>query len=84
MKDVEVSYKNYNKNIIEEIKISLFDNVEMKIARSENDLVNVSMYDVISENIEVEGGLDLEKLNTIVKAFNLIKKQIEMEKEDEE
>ena len=84
MKDVEVSYKNYNKNIIEEIKIGLFDNVEMKIARSENDLVNVSMYDIISENIEVEGGLDLEKLNTIVKAFNLIKKQIEMEKEDEE
>ena len=83
--DVIVNYEDYNSNTIKDIVIGLFRSTNFKISdvKGENKII-LSMYDTISDNTEVSGEIDLEKLNVLMKALNNIKKQKEYESERNE
>ena len=83
--DVIVNYEDYNSNTIKDIVIGLFRSTNFKISdvKGENKII-LSMYDTISDNTEVSGEIDLERLNALMKALNNIKKQKEYESERNE
>ena len=83
--DVIVNYEDYNSNTIKDIVIGLFRSTNFKISdvKGENKII-LSMYDTISDNTEVSGEIDLEKLNVLMKALNNIKRQKEYESERNE
>ena len=83
--DVIVNYQDYNSNTIKDIVIGLFRSTNFKISdvKGENKII-LSMYDTISDNTEVSGEIDLEKLNVLMKALNNIKRQKEYESERNE
>ena len=84
-RDVIVNYEDYNSNTIKDIVIGLFRSTNFKISdvKGENKII-LSMYDTISDNTEVSGEIDLEKLNVLMKALNNIKRQKEYESERNE
>lgn len=79
MSKVNVCYSDFNTNKIEKVEMSLFNNVsfEASIKDYENKIITLSMKDKISSNVELDGEIDFESLNSLLKSLSAIKRQLE-------
>lgn len=79
MNKVLVNYSNFNENIINEIVLKLFKDVqfEIKIDEKNPEELVLLMKDEISANVELQGNLDYDTLNSLLKALSTFKKQHE-------
>lgn len=79
MSKVNVCYSDFNTNKIEKVEMSLFNNVsfEASIKDYENKIITLSMKDKISSNVELDGEIDFESLNSLSKSLSAIKRQLE-------
>lgn len=79
MSKVRVNYADYNANLIESLDIPLFKDIsfEIKVSDKDANLLSFTMSDDISSNVELGGLVDLDTLNSLLKALSTIKKQME-------
>lgn len=77
--DVIVRYKKFDNNhpIISDISFELIQDVILKlIVNDEDGTINICMKDAISDNLELEGQLDYQKVVTLIKALSQLRIQI--------
>lgn len=77
--DVIIKYKRFDNNhpIMSEIQFELVENTILKLIYDENaEEILICMSDSISDNLELEGRLNPEKINTLIKALSQLKNQI--------
>lgn len=79
MSRVNVCYSDFNTNKIENVIMPLFNNVsfEVGIKDYENKIIKLSMRDNVSSNVELDGEIDFESLNSLLKSLSAIKRQLE-------
>lgn len=77
MSEVYMKYSDFLNSIADEISFELMTDVILKLKYNENkDELIMSMNDKITENVELHGGLDLDRLNTLIKTLIIIRNQI--------
>ena len=77
--NVIVSYTSYSNSspVAEEIKFELAKDKLLTLKYNKDDKnVFISMADTISDNTELQGILDLDKINTMIRALSQLKNQI--------
>lgn len=76
--NVTINYSEYGNNpIAQEIEFELIKDVVLKLKYEENDrAVIISMADMITANTELEGKLDYEKINILIKVLSQLRNQI--------
>ena len=77
--DVIVVYKNFDNNhpIINEVQFELVENTILKLIYNEDtEDIKICMSDSISENSELDGTLNINKINTLIKWLSNLKNQI--------
>jgi hypothetical protein len=77
--NVTISYSDYSNNspVAEEIKFELAKDKLLTLRFNEvNNNVSITMADTISENTELNGILDLNKINVLIRSLSLFKNQI--------
>lgn len=77
MSEVCVKYSDFLNSVLDEISFELLTDIilTLKYNENENHLI-MSMEDKITENAELHGSLDLDKLNTLVKTLTIIRNHI--------
>ena len=75
---VNINYSDYSNNpIIQEADFELFQDIAFQLKYNEDDAnVSICMSDMISENTELEGKLDLDKIIILIKVLSQLKNQI--------
>ncbi len=78
MSEVCVKYSDFLNSITDEISFELLTDVILKLKYNpESDSITISMEDKITDNTELHGSLDLDRLNTLIKTLALIRNQIQ-------
>lgn len=77
MSKVKVNYSDFNANLIESLDIPLFKDVSFEIKVNEDKMISFTMKDDITSNVELNGLVDYDTLNSLLKALITIKKQME-------
>lgn len=78
MSEVYVKYSDFLNSITDEITFELLTDVILKLKYNPNsDSITISMEDKITDNTELHGSLDLDRLNTLIKTLALIRNQIQ-------
>ncbi len=77
MSEVCMKYSDFLNSIADEISFELVEDVilSLKYNKIDYELI-MSMKDKITENVELHGGLDLDRLNTLIKTLIIIRNQI--------
>lgn len=77
MSEVYMKYSDFLNSIADEISFELVEDVILSLKYNEIDHeLIMGMKDKITENIELRGSLDLDRLNTLIKTLTLIRNQI--------
>ncbi len=78
MDRVCVKYSDYsNTPVAQEIEFELVKDISLKLKYNEDEKdVSICMSDMISDNTELEGKLDFNKLNVLIRALSQLKNQI--------
>lgn len=76
--NVTINYSEYSSNpIAQEIEFELIKDIILKLKyKEENEEVVISMADTITANTELEGKLDYEKLNILIRTLSQLRNQI--------
>lgn len=78
MSKVCIKYFDFLNSITDEISFELLTDVILKLKYNpESDSIIISMEDKITDNTELHGSLDLDRLNTLIKTLALIRNQIQ-------
>lgn len=77
MSEVCMKYSDFLNSIADEISFELMTDVilSLKYCEDKSELI-MSMKDKITANVELHGGLDLDRLNTLIKTLIIIRNQI--------
>lgn len=75
---VTVNYSDYSNNpVAQEIEFELVKDIALKLRYDKCDkCVAMCMSDKISDNTELEGKLDYDKLNVLIRALSQLRNQI--------
>lgn len=77
MSEVYMKYSDFLNSIADEISFELVEDVILSLKYNEIDHeLIMGMKDKITENVELHGSLDLDRLNTLIKTLTLIRNQI--------
>lgn len=78
MDRVCVKYSDYsNTPVAQEIEFELVKDISLKLKYNEDKKdISICMSDMISDNTELEGKLDYDKLNVLIRALSQLKNQI--------
>ena len=84
MSEVYVKYSDFLNSVTDEASFELMTDVllSLKFNAIEKELI-MSMKDKITENVELHGSLDLDRLNTLIKTLTIIRNQINESKRGE-
>ena len=79
---VIINYSDYSNNpIIQEADFELFQDIAFKLKYNDDDKnISICMFDMISDNTELEGKLDLDKIIILIKVLSQLKNQIKSNK----
>lgn len=79
---VTITYSKYaNSQIAKEISFELIKDILLKLKYNDNDKsVSISMSDMISDNTKLEGSLDYDKVNLLIKVLSQLSNQIKHNK----
>lgn len=84
MSEVYMKYSDFLNSITDEVSFELMTDVILTLKYDENnEEVIMSMKDKITANVELHGGLDLDRLNTLIKTLTIIRNQIKESKKGE-
>ena len=77
---VTVNYSEYSSNpVAQEIEFELIKDVLLKMKYNKDEkCVSMCMSDKISDNTELEGKLDYDKLNVLIRALSQLRNQIKL------
>lgn len=80
--NVAINYSEYGTSTVaQDISFELADNILLKLVYDkENKSVSVSMLDMISDNTHLEGSLDYDKVNLLIKVLSQLSNQIKHNK----
>lgn len=77
MSEVYMVYSDFLKSITDEISFELLTDVMLKLKYDLNsEMLIMSMVDKITDNTELHGSLDLDRLETLIKILTIIRNQI--------
>lgn len=72
-----MKYSDFLNSITDEVEFELLTDIILKLKYdSESASLIMSMEDKITDNIELHGSLDLDRLNTLIKTLTIIRNQI--------
>ena len=77
-KDVTINYSEYGKvSVAKEISFELVEDILLRLVYNKSGKnVTISMLDTISDNTQLEGKLDYENLNLLIKVLSQLRNQI--------
>lgn len=77
MSEVYMKYSDFLNSITDEISFELLTDITLKLKYDpETESLIMSMEDKITDNTELHGSLDLDRLNTLIKTLTIIRNQI--------
>lgn len=77
MSEVYMKYSDFLNSITDEVSFELLKDVILKLKYDpETESLVMSMEDKITDNTELHGSLDLDRLNTLIKTLAIIRNQI--------
>ncbi len=77
MAEVYIKYSDFLNSITDEVSFELITDIILKLKFDpESASIIMSMEDKITDNTELHGSLDLDRLNTLIKALTIIRNQI--------
>lgn len=77
MSEVYTKYSDFLNSVIDEITFELLTDITLKLKYDpESASLIMSMEDKITDNTELHGSLDLDRLNTLIKTLAIIRNQI--------
>lgn len=77
MAEVYMKYSDFMNSITDEISFELLTDIILKLKYDPNtESLIMSMEDKITDNTELHGSLDLDKLNVLIKTLTMIRNQI--------
>lgn len=77
MSEVYMKYSDFLNSITDEITFELLTDIILKLKYNpESASLIMSMEDKITDNTELHGSLDLDRLNTLIKILTIIRNQI--------
>ena len=77
MSEVYMKYSDFLNSVTEEVSFELLTDTILKLKYDpESAALIMSMEDKITDNTELHGSLDLDKLNTLIKTLIIIRNQI--------
>lgn len=77
MSEVYMKYSDFLNSITDEVTFELLTDIILKLKYdSESASLIMSMEDKITDNTELHGSLDLDRLNTLIKTLTIIRNQI--------
>lgn len=77
MSEVYIKYSDFLNLITDEVTFELLTDIILKLKYdSESSSLIMSMEDKITDNTELHGSLDLDRLNTLIKTLTIIRNQI--------
>lgn len=75
--EVYMKYSDFLNAVTDEVKFELLTDVILKLKYDQiSSSIVMSMEDKITDNIELHGSLDLDKLNILIKTLTIIRNQI--------
>lgn len=75
--NVTVHYSDYSNNpVAQEIEFELVKDILLKLKYNKDNSISVCMSDMISENTELEGKLNYDKINVLIKSLSQFRNQI--------
>ena len=76
--EVTINYSQYdNVSVAREISFELVEDILLKLEYNKKDEnVSISMLDTISANTQLEGRLDYENLNLLIRVLSQLRNQI--------
>lgn len=77
-KEVMINYSEYGSvSVAKEISFELVEDILLKLVYNKNEKnVTISMLDTISDNTQLEGKLDYENLNLLIRVLSQLRNQI--------
>lgn len=70
-------YSDFLNSIADEVTFELLTDIVLKLKYNpESTSLIMSMEDKITDNTELHGSLDLDKLNTLIKTLTIIRNQL--------
>lgn len=76
-----MKYSDFLKSITDEVSFELLTDVILKLKYdSATESIIMSMEDKITDNTELYGSLDLDRLNTLIKTLTIIRNQMKESK----
>lgn len=80
--NVAINYSEYGTSTVaQDISFELADNILLKLVYDKkNKSVSVSMLDMISDNTQLEGSLDYDKVNLLIRVLSQLSNQIKHNK----
>ncbi len=77
MSEVYMKYSDFLNQIPDEISFELLTDVILKLKYDSKEAsLIMSMEDKITDNTELHGSLDLDRLNTLIKTLTIIRNQL--------
>ncbi len=77
MSEVYVKYSDFLNSVPDEISFELLTDINLSLKYDkEMNMLTMSMKDKITDNAELHGSLDLDKLNTLIKTLTIIRNHI--------
>ena len=77
MSEVYTKYSDFLNSVIDETTFELLTDITLKLKYDpESASLIMSMEDKITDNTELHGSLDLDRLNTLIKTLAIIRNQI--------
>lgn len=72
-----MKYSDFLNSITDEVSFELLTDITLKLKYDpETKSLIMSMEDKITDNTELHGSLDLDRLNTLIKTLTIIRNQI--------
>lgn len=76
MSEVYMKYSDFLNSVTDEVSFELLTDVILKLKFNATiDRTVISMEDKITENTEIHGELDYDRLNTLIKVLTIIRNQ---------
>lgn len=77
MSEVYMKYSDFLNSVTDEVTFELLTDIILKLKYdSASESLVMSMEDKITDNTELHGSLDLDRLNTLIKTLTIIRNQI--------
>lgn len=77
MSEVYMKYSDFLNSITDEVTFELLTDIILKLKYDSGSAsIIMSMEDKITDNTELHGSLDLDRLNTLIKTLTIIRNQI--------